>query len=162
MPLPVYGLVNVGTLFFGITFTQRDRVHQYGRRYAYIMIGVAAVANVVTALSLDTPLRYVAVGFLAIIVSEAADTEVYQRLLRRRWLTRVAASNAVSIPIDTVVFTLLAFYGAEWATAAWMTEVIATDIVVKLVVGFLAAARLLGTRDLRVQQSGAPHPSSPV
>ena len=147
LPLPLYGLVNVGTLFFGITFTQRDRVHQYGRRYAYAMIGVAAVANVLTALSLETPLRYVAVGFLAIILSEVADTEVYQRLLKRRWLTRVAASNAVSIPIDTVVFTLLAFYGAEWATAAWMTEVIATDIVVKLIVGFLAAIRIWGTRE---------------
>ena len=87
------------------------------------MVGVAAVANVITALSLNTPLRYVAVGFLAIILSEVADTEVYQRLLKRRWLTRVAASNAVSIPIDTVGFTLLAFYGAAWATAAWMIEV---------------------------------------
>ena len=145
LPLPLYGLVNVGTLFFGITFTQRDRVHQYGRRYAYLMIGVAGVANVITALSLNTPLRYVAVGFLAIILSEVADTEVYQRLLKRRWLTRVAASNAVSIPIDTVVFTLLAFYGAAWATAAWMIEVMLTDMVVKFVVGFLAAVRILGT-----------------
>lgn len=147
LPLPFYGLVNVGTLFFGITFTQRDRVHHYGRRYAYVMIAVAAVANVLTALSLETPLRYVAVGFLAIVLSELADTEIYQRLLKRRWLTRVAASNAVSIPIDTFVFTLLAFYGAEWATTAWMTEVIVTDISVKLVVGFLAAVQILGTRE---------------
>ena len=147
IPLPIYGLVNVGTLFFGITFTQRDRVHEYGRRYAYLMIGIAALSNIAVALSLDTPLRYVAVGFLAIILSEAADTEVYQRFIGRRWITRVATSNAVSIPIDTIVFTVLAFYGEAWASAAWMREVILTDIVLKLIVGFLAAIRLMGVKE---------------
>ena len=149
--LPVgYGLVNVGTLFFGLTFTQRDRVHQFGRKYAYVMIFVAAVANVVTALSLGTPLRYVVVGFAAIILSETADTEVYQRFVQRRWLARVATSNAVSIPIDTVVFTVFAFTGEDFATPAWMTRVILTDIVVKLIVGFIAAFGIIGLR--RYQQ----------
>ena len=32
IPLPIFGMVSVGTLIFGITFTQRDRVHRYGRR----------------------------------------------------------------------------------------------------------------------------------
>ena len=148
LPLPFYGLINVGTLFFGITFTQRDRVHRYGRKYAYLMIGVAAIANVLTALSLGTPLRYVVVGFAAILISEAADTEVYQRFIKRGWWTRVATSNAVSIPLDTVIFTVFAFYGEAWATGAWMTEVIITDIVVKLIVGFIAA---LGVTKLRSQ-----------
>ena len=146
LPLPGYGLVNVGTLFFGVTFTQRDRVHQYGRKYAYLMIFAAALLNVVTALFLDTPLRYVAVGFAAILLSETADTEVYQRFIRKSWLTRVVTSNAVSIPIDTVVFTVFAFAGEAFATPAWMLEVILTDIVVKLVVGFLTALGILGTR----------------
>ena len=144
IPLKGYGLINVGTLFFGITFTQRDRIHQYGRRCVYAMIFTAAVANIITALSLETPLRYVFVGFAAILLSEAADTEVYQRFIDKSWWTRVATSNAVSIPIDTVLFTVLAFYGAEWATPSWMSEVIITDIVVKLIVGFLAAVRIAG------------------
>ena len=142
LPLPLYGLVNVGTLFFGVTFTQRDRVHRYGRSYAYLMIFIAAVANVVTALSLGTPLRYVVVGFAAILLSETADTEVYQRFIRRSWWTRVATSNAVSIPIDTVVFTVFAFAGEAFATPSWMLEVILTDILLKLAVGFLAAVRI--------------------
>ena len=158
LPLPDYGLVNVGTLFFGLTFTQRDRVHQFGRKYAYIMIFVAGVANVVTALSLGTPLRYVVVGFAAIILSETADTEVYQRFIQRRWLTRVATSNAVSIPIDTVVFTVFAFAGETFATPAWMLEVILTDIVVKLIVGFVAAFGIIGLR--RYQQQPEPLTSS--
>ena len=138
--IPVGGaLLNVGTLFFGITFTQRDRVHRFGRRYAYLMIAIAAVANVVTALALETPLRYVWVSFLAIVISEVADTEVYQRFIHRRWLTRVAASNAVSAPLDTILFTVLAFYGEAWATPLWMARVITTDVALKFAVGLLAA-----------------------
>lgn len=156
LPLPGYGLVNVGTLFFGLTFTQRDRVHQFGRKYAYIMIFVAGVANVVTALSLGTPLRYVIVGFAAIILSETADTEVYQRFIQRRWLARVATSNAVSIPIDTVVFTVFAFAGEAFATPAWMLEVILTDIFVKLVVGFVAAFGIIGLRRYQPQAERLP------
>ncbi|HET8984413.1 MAG TPA: hypothetical protein VFN03_01520, partial [Trueperaceae bacterium] len=76
LPLGGFFLVNVGTLFFGITFTQRDRVHRYGRRTVYQMILLAAVANVVLGAALGTPLRYVAVSFLSIVVAETADTEV--------------------------------------------------------------------------------------
>ncbi len=143
LPLPGYGLINVGTLFFGITFTQRDRVHRYGRKNAYAMIFVAALANVILALTLGTPIRYVIVGFSAITLSESADTEVYQRFIKHNWLTRVATSNAVSIPIDTVVFTVFAFAGEAFATPGWMLEVILTDIMVKLVVGTLAAVRIM-------------------
>lgn len=146
IPIGGWFLVSVGTLFFGVTFTQRDRVHRYGRRAVYLMILAAAVANVLTALSVGTPLRYVAVGFLAIVLSESADTEVYQRLLARRWLVRVASSNAVSAPLDTVVFTVLAFAGAPFATFGWMTQVIVTDVIVKYASGIVAALGLVGAR----------------
>lgn len=139
LPLGDFFLVNVGTFFFGVTFTQRDRVHRYGRQAVYAMIGAAALANVALAMSLGTPLRYVAVGFLAILISETADTEIYQRLLGRRWLTRVASSNAISAPLDTIVFTVLAFAGAGFATPQWMLQVIVTDVIVKYASGMLAA-----------------------
>jgi len=153
LPLPGYGLINVGTLFFGITFTQRDRVHRYGRRYAYLMIGAALIANVVTAQALGTPWRYIVVSFVAILLAETADTEIYQRFINRGWWTRVATSNAVSIPIDTIIFTFFAFYGEPWATPGWMTEVMVTDIVVKLIVGFLAAIRIAGFAERRRSQA---------
>ena len=139
LPLGGFFLLNVGTLFFGITFTQRDRVHRFGRRAVYQMILLAAVANVVLGAALGTPLRYVAVSFLSIVVAETADTEVFQRLKDRRWLTRVATSNAVSAPLDTVIFTLLAFWGEAFATPAWMTQVIVTDVLVKYGSGLAAA-----------------------
>lgn len=143
IPLGDFFLVNVGTLFFGLTFTQRDRLHRYGRRAVYGMILAAATTNVVLAASLGTPLRFVIVSFVTILLAEAADTEVYQRLLERRWLVRVASSNAVSAPLDTVLFTLLAFWGQPYATASWMTQVIVTDVVVKYLAGMLAALGML-------------------
>ncbi len=143
IPLGDFFLLNVGTLFFGLTFTQRDRVHRHGRKAVYSMILVAACANVALAAALGTPLRYVAVSFFTILVAETADTEVYQRLLKRPWLTRVAASNAVSAPLDTVIFTLLAFWGEEFATTAWLSQVIVTDLLVKYASGIVAALGMI-------------------
>lgn len=143
IPLGDFFLVNVGTLFFGLTFTQRDRLHRYGRRTVYGMILAAAVTNVILAASLGTPLRFVIVSFITILLAEAADTEVYQRLLARKWLVRVASSNAVSAPLDTVLFTLLAFWGQPYATAGWMTQVIVTDVLVKYLAGIVAALGML-------------------
>lgn len=143
LPLGDFFLVNVGTLFFGITFTQRDRLHRFGRGVVYRVILAAALANVVAAWSVGTPWRYVAVSFLAIVIAETADTEVYQRLLHRRWFARVAGSNAVSAPLDTVVFTVLAFAGAPFATATWMTQVIVTDVIVKYGASLVAAITVL-------------------
>ncbi|MBS3966970.1 MAG: VUT family protein [Truepera sp.] len=153
LPLPGYGLISVGTLFFGITFTQRDRVHGYGRKAVYLMLLFAATANVVMALTLGVPIRYVAVGFLAIMLSITADTEIYQRHLHRSWLGRVARSNAVSVPVDTIVFTTLAFAGKPFATLPWMVEVIVTDIALKLIIGFLTAFGLLAIFSKRYDPS---------
>ena len=141
LALPVYGQLSVGTLFFGVTFTQRDRVHGYGKSRAYQMIAVAALTNLALSAYLGIPLRFLLAGFLAILVAETADTEVYSRLIQRRWLTRVLTSNAFSIPLDSVTFTLIAFAGT--LSVATMGEIVFADILAKTVVGFLAAARVM-------------------
>ncbi len=141
LALPVYGQLSVGTLFFGVTFTQRDRVHGFGKTRAYQMITVAACANLALSAYLGIPLRFLLAGFLAILVSETADTEVYGRLMQRRWLTRVLTSNAFSIPLDSVTFTAIAFAGT--LSVATMGEIVFADILAKTVVGFLAAAHVL-------------------
>ena len=141
LALPVYGQLSVGTLFFGVTFTQRDRVHGFGKFRAYQMIGVAALANLALSAYLGIPLRFLLAGFLAILVAETADTEVYSRLIERRWLTRVLTSNAFSIPLDSVTFTVIAFAGT--LSVAAMGEIVFADILAKTVVGFLAAARVM-------------------
>jgi queuosine precursor transporter len=137
MPLPLFGLVSVGTLIFGVTFTQRDRVHRFGRKAVYAMIFVAAMGMVLESLFLDVEWRIILASFLAIVLSEAADTEIYHRLLHRSWLQRVAGSNIVSIPLDSLLFNLIAFWGVFEPTM--LTAIIFGEIVTKFSTGALAA-----------------------
>lgn len=137
---PLGGMeISIGTLIFGLTFTQRDRMHWKGRRFVYSVIFLTAIVNVVVVSTVArlwapgwaeswhnagatwmaagardlalTSARVLLASFLAIIIAESADTEVYHRLLHRSWMVRVLRSNAVSIPIDTVIFNVVAFGG---------------------------------------------------
>lgn len=111
IPFPLFGQVAVGTFVFGVTFTQRDKLHSAGRKWVYFTIAFAALANVLMSAVLAVPLRIIAASFLAIVLAESADTEIYQKLLPYPWLMRVAGSNAVSVPLDTLLFTSVAFAG---------------------------------------------------
>jgi uncharacterized PurR-regulated membrane protein YhhQ (DUF165 family) len=139
VPLPIFGLVSLGTLTFGITFTQRDRVHRFGRKAVYAMIAVASMMNVLESVFLGVSGRIILASFLAIVLAEAADTEVYQRLLDRPWLQRVAGSNAISIPIDTILFTSIAFAGVF--PLPMLISIMFGDIVVKAIISGIAAIR---------------------
>jgi uncharacterized PurR-regulated membrane protein YhhQ (DUF165 family) len=137
LPLPVFGFVSVGTLIFGVTFTQRDRVHRYGRRAVYAMILAAAAGMVLESVFLGVSWRIIAASFVAIVLSETADTEIYQRLLHRPWMQRVAGSNLVSIPTDSLLFNLIAFYGEF--SGAMLAGIVFGEIVAKFATGSAAA-----------------------
>lgn len=140
--LPLGPLLSVGTLFFAVTFTQRDRMHAYGgRRAVYGMIALAAAANTLASAYLHVPWRIVLASFAAIVLAEAADTEVYERYIRRPWLERVARSNSVSIPVDTILFTLIAFAGEQGFPPLVLFNIILGDVVLKMVIGLLVALR---------------------
>ena len=137
IPLPIFGMVSVGTLVFGITFTQRDRVHKYGRKSVYLMIFIAAIGMVLESLFLGVEWRIIAASFIAIVLSETADTEIYQKLLQRSWMQRVIGSNLVSIPLDSILFNIVAFAGVFAPTM--LIAIIFGEIVVKFATGFIAA-----------------------
>jgi uncharacterized PurR-regulated membrane protein YhhQ (DUF165 family) len=101
------------------------------------MILVAAVGMVLESLFLGVEWRIIAASFIAIVLSEAADTEIYQQLLHRSWLQRVAGSNLVSIPLDSLLFNLIAFWGVF--EPAMLTAIIFGEIVTKFTTGALAA-----------------------
>lgn len=137
IPFPIFGMVSVGTLVFGITFTQRDRVHRFGRKPVYLMIFVAAVGMVLESTFLGVEWRIITASFIAIILSETADTEVYQKLLKKPWMQRVIGSNLVSIPLDSILFNIIAFYGVF--EAGMLVAIIFGEIVAKFATGFIAA-----------------------
>jgi uncharacterized PurR-regulated membrane protein YhhQ (DUF165 family) len=148
IPLPIFGLVSVGTLVFGITFTQRDRVHRYGRKPVYLMILFAAAGMVLESTFLGVEWRIIAASFIAIVISETADTEVYQKLLRRPWLQRVMGSNLISIPLDSVLFNVIAFAGVF--KPGMLVAIIFGEIVAKFSTGALAALWRSREEDLTV------------
>jgi len=161
-------LVSVGTLVFGITFTQRDRMHARGRPFVYKVIFFTAILNLVmltslrylwgawlleacrakgwewfgeaTAMLMDNGWRVFVASFMAIIIAESADTEIFHHYRDRSWMGRVTRSNAVSIPLDSVLFNLVAFAGSAFFPALVLAKVILGEIIAKFVVGLLYAA----------------------
>jgi uncharacterized PurR-regulated membrane protein YhhQ (DUF165 family) len=143
--LGAFGLLSAGTITFGITFTIRDLAHQasvragLGRRPVFLMIGVAAVVNVFVAMATDTPGRFLVASFLAILISEGIDTQIYHRLRARSWLVRVLSSNAVSVPLDSSIFTIVAFLGVAGYDAITMVQIVQADLIFKFLVGTVLA-----------------------
>ncbi len=135
--LPWYGLVSVGTLVFGITFTQRDRVHRSGRPWVYAMLITTAILASLQSYLLDVSWRIILASSLAILLAESADTEIFHRLRKRRWVVRVIGSNAISIPLDSLIFTVIAFAGVFSWGMIW--SIIWGDVVAKTVIGTVAA-----------------------
>lgn len=143
IPLPLFGMLSVGTIVFGVTFTARDYAHRLGRPAVYKMISAAAVLALMMSLTLGVPLRIVAASFITILIAETADTEVYHRTLNRSWPLRVLASNSVSIPLDSIIFTAIAFAGV--LSLGMMVEIVYADVLVKFLVGAVVGAlRYLG------------------
>lgn len=160
-------LVSVGTLVFGITFTQRDRMHALGRPFVYKVILLSAVLNLLmltslrylwgswllglleqrgwdwlggaTAMLMENGWRVFLASFLAIVIAESADTEIFHLYRQRSWMVRVTRSNAVSIPVDSILFNVIAFAGSAWFPPVVLAKVILGEVVSKFVVGFLYA-----------------------
>ena len=140
-----FGMLSAGTLTFGATFTLRDMAHQssdragLGRTPVIAMIGVAAVANVMVAAVLGIPGRFLLASFGAILLSEIIDTEIYHSLRSRSWLVRVLSSNAVSVPLDSITFTVVAFAGEVGYDLATMAQIVEADLLFKFGIGALLA-----------------------
>ncbi len=138
--------IDAGTFVYPITFTLRDLVHKtVGARGARVLIVTTAVINVVMAalfwlvarLPADPTVgpqsefaevlspvwRIVFASIAAEVVAELVDTEVYQlwveRVSRRYQWARVLSSNAISVPLDSLVFSWGAFGGVLPGAVVW-------------------------------------------
>ncbi len=160
--------VDMGTFVYPITFTLRDVVHKaLGRRAARTLVVTCAGVNLFMALYLQWaarvepdpsygldaefrailgPLwRIVVASIVAEVISELVDTEVYHWFVRRvttrhQW-ARVLVSNAVSVPLDNVLFAVLAFgaipgFVDDDLTLPWATvwDIFVVNLTVKAAV----------------------------
>jgi len=86
-------------------------------------------------------LRIVLGSIITMVIAELIDTYVYHVWTtgigknRPQW-SRVFVSNSISIPVDSILFPLIAFSGIISATA--MTEMFYTNITVKAIITLLA------------------------
>jgi len=162
--LSIAGLsISGGTLIYPITFTLRDLVHKVSTAgIARILIFASAAINLFMALLfwlvaelpadlavgeqaefgmvLAPVFRITIASIVAEVVSELIDTEMYEVWVRRfaqRWQWgRVLASNAVSVPVDTALFTGLAFWGV--LPTEVMLSLFLSNILVKFAVTFVS------------------------
>lgn len=156
-----------GTFVFAVTFTVRDMVHRrLGRTWARISIAAAALFNIfmsaylMLAAWLPAPAWFqlgdawnsifqivpaITIGSIAAeFFSESVDTEVYHfwrhKLPKLPLWSAVFASNAVSLPLDSLIFAVLGFvilpplFGAEGVSFAVAWGIVAGQILWKGVV----------------------------
>jgi uncharacterized integral membrane protein (TIGR00697 family) len=128
--------IDAGTFIYPLTFTIRDLIHkQLGKTAARTVIILAAAINLFMVVFfqfaawlpqdpawglgqefstiLGPVWRIVIASIVAEVISELIDTEVYHfwisRITRKYQWARVLISNAVSIPIDSLIFCWGAF-----------------------------------------------------
>ncbi|WP_231500200.1 VUT family protein [Saccharothrix sp. NRRL B-16314] len=131
-PMLVAGLlVPAGTLFAGAALTARDLLHD-----TLGVHGVAAGIVVGAGLSaaLASPQLAVA-GVVAFTASEVLDALVYVRLRRHSRLGAVAASNAVGLVVDSVLFVPLAFGSSAAVPGQILGKTVATVLTLAVLRG---------------------------
>lgn len=131
--------IDAGTFIYPLTFTLRDMVHKVaGIKIARMLILAAAGINLVMALFfkmvavlppdlavghqsefalvLAPVWRIVGASIIAEVIGELIDTEGYrfwvEKVTHKHQWARVLVSNALSIPIDSFIFSFLAFWGS--------------------------------------------------
>lgn len=171
----------MGTFIYPITFTLRDLVHKtLGRRAARTMVITAAAVNLFMAFYLQwaasisadqsyalneefqavfAPLwRITVASILAEVVSELVDTEVYRWFVtkvttKHQW-ARVATSNAISVPIDNVIFAVAAFgavpgFANHALTLPWSTvwDIFVVNLTIKAAISVISIPLIYLGRD---------------
>lgn len=151
--------VDAGTFLYPLAFTLRDMAHKtIGKKNTQKLIIVSAVINIFSPLyflavsqmppdisfqyneafnlTLSPVIRISIASILGSTISEFVDTEIYHLFVtkitkRFQWL-RVLISNAFSIPVDNLIFVIVAFFGALPFSA--LVDIFIFNFIIKYVV----------------------------
>lgn len=148
--------IDAGTFVYPLTFTLRDMVHKVaGIKTARLLIITAAGINLLMAfffrlvailppdLQVGPQLEFAAVlnpiwrivgaSILAEVIAELIDTESYriwvEKVTRKYHWARVLVSNAISIPVDSFLFSMLAFWGVLPSTV--VVSIFLSNMIIK-------------------------------
>jgi len=164
--------MDAGTFIYPVTFTIRDLVHKrLGISAARSVIILAAVINLFMAVFfhfvawlpqdpawglgkefadiLGPVWRIVIASIAAEVFSEMIDTEVYHlwqsRITKRFQWMRVLSSNAVSIPVDSLIFCWGAFGYVLPSDVVW--SIFWANVIVKSVVTLVSLPSIYLVRE---------------
>ena len=165
--------VDMGVFLYPLTFTLRDLVHkELGKKLTQKCIYFAAGMNfamilyfyLISFIPSDTQAqssalfdqvmnpvwRIVIFSIIAQLVGELVDTEIYHLYVkkfqqRHKW-GRVLVSNAVSIPVDNLIFCIGAF--AFTYSPAVLAQIFVFNLIVKYGISALSIPLIyIGKRD---------------
>jgi uncharacterized integral membrane protein (TIGR00697 family) len=170
--------VDAGTFIYPITFTLRDLAHKVlGVKGVRTLIISAAVINLLMALyfaivaglepdtlaggsdlwgSVLAPVwRITFASILAEVISELIDTEIYRqwvdRVTKKYQWSRVLVSNLFSVPIDSFLFSFLAFYG-NMPTES-VVQIMWSNIIIKGAVTLISLPVIYVVKDRSTNQA---------
>jgi uncharacterized integral membrane protein (TIGR00697 family) len=178
--------VDAGTFVYPLTFTIRDLIHkQLGKTAARAVIIVAAVINLLMvgffefaawlpqdpswglgkefATILGPVWRIVIASIVAEVISELIDTEAYHlwvsRITHKYQWARVLFSNAISIPVDSLIFCWGAFGFALPASVVW--SIFLANVIVKGLVTVVSLPAIYLVKEEQTAKFAAnPKPSA--
>lgn len=162
--------IPAGTFVFALTFTWRDMLHKrLGKEWASAAIVAAALSNIAMVLYfmfaivlppasfwggqdafasiLGVVPRIAFASILAEVISQLVDTEIYdlaRRTVDKQWV-HVLVSNAVSLPIDSIIFGFAAFAGVFPIEAIW--ALVGGQILFKAVVTIVSLPGIYMIKD---------------
>ena len=155
--------VNAFSIVYPLTFTLRDMVHKLAGPHvartliiaaAIIYLTVQAFFAIIAGLPpeltpeesaalgqlLSPEVRFLLAAVIASVLSQLVDTEIYTRWVNRfggeRQWGRVLVSNLISIPLDRILFLLIAFAGGMSGETMWAAFLGTT--IVRLVFGIIS------------------------
>ncbi len=137
----------VGTLTFALGYTLDDYIRRYhGRVATIIAVAAGALGTLIFTLTFDGGLgRIVLASLASLVVASSVDIRLQTFLLGGPIWRLVLVTNAVSLAIDTVVFTLLAFYGVDGIA---IPNLIAGDYLVKMIMSLVSVPLIYGVTSL--------------
>ncbi|HAU40336.1 MAG: hypothetical protein UV80_C0001G0093 [Candidatus Peregrinibacteria bacterium GW2011_GWF2_43_17] len=159
--LPLLNLaVDGGTIIYPFTFTLRDFVHKtWGKKNSRQVVVIAGLLNLVmvllfiavAALPADPtwpyqeafekillPIWRITIGsIVAQIIAELIDTEIFSMIYKKVGdMTAVLASNGIALVVDSILFSLIAFYGAMPFDI--VLQIIISNILIKFVITLIS------------------------
>ncbi len=164
--------LDAGTFIYPFSFTLRDVVQKkMGKENTRILILCAAVINLFMALcfyfisllpydkyaggsdlwiQVLTPVwRITMASIVAEVFSELLDTEVYswwvEKVTKRHQWARVIVSNVASVPLDSLLFVFIAFFGTMPIDAVW--QIFMGNVILKMLVTVLSIPMIYLVKD---------------